>query len=166
MITGPIVQAASEELPQTWKKLSDAESGFGTAALERRVKAVMDELFGEVLSAEEQAELDSLVVEYAAKLIALKLITPGIDFWSKQPTSAGATGRNEQKSYPDRAAALKDLRKQLLEETREMWPSVEPLVPLRRRRIRGPVPVVSDVVNAHTPDPHGFEPLYGPPETI
>lgn len=126
----------------------------------------MRELFGAVLTSTEQDALDTVVVEYAAKRIALKLIGPGIDFWSKQPTAQVASGRPENKTWANRAADLKELRKQLLVDTAEMWVDVEPLLPVTRRRRVGspPVPTVAqlDETGHITPNPDDVEPPYAP----
>lgn len=127
----------------------------------------MVSLFGTELNEAEQDALDNMVVDYAGKLVALKIVGPGIDYWGKQPTQVSATGRNENKTWASRAADLKDLRKQLLEDTRGMWPDVEPLLPSRRNTIGTPIPTTRNLSQAGhvTPNPDDFESPYGLPTT-
>jgi hypothetical protein len=123
----------------------------------------MMRLFGTVLAPEIQTALDILVIDYAGKLVALELINPGIDYWGKQPLTIGATGRNENKGYKDRASDLVALRQSLLTQTRQMWPEVEELLPARRIRRVANVPRVAQITGAHTPSPYDFERPYEDP---
>lgn len=161
-----IATSAQGELPETWEKLANAKS-FGNSLLQKHTEAIHKYLFGDVLTQAEQEALDVRVVDYAGKLLALRLIRPAIDYWSKQTISV-TTGENDQKSWNDRAQALNDLKKDLLEETRQMMPDVEALLPERLiKKARG-VPLVEDLPleAAHTPDPLDFEAPFGPPTQV
>jgi hypothetical protein len=159
-VTGPIVDAARDEMPETWKALADPQRGYGDTFLERRLNSVMSRYLGAVLSADEQEVLDPLVIEYLGKQLALKMIGAGIDFWSKQRIQTGVQGsRNENTTYKDRAADLKTLRALLLADVAELWVDVQPLFP-SRRTAKPAVPVVQDVVNAYTGDPNIMEPAF------
>lgn len=159
-VAGEIAAAARGELPETWRALESA-SDYGDPFLERKVTSVIVRLFGEEISSDVQSALDKRVIDFAGKLVALEIINPGIDWWSKQPLTIGATGRNENKGYNDRSAALRELRVALLEQTRVMWAEVEQLLPGNRVRTVGNVPRVRDIANAHTPNPYDFEPPFG-----
>lgn len=158
-ITSPIAQSAISELPLTWKALRDNTEAVGETFLDGQVRLVTTRLFGNTIDDSVQAALDPIVLDYAGKLVALTLINPGIDYWSKQNLSVVATGRNETKSYGDRAADLRVLAARLLEATRLMWPEVQALLPGRRFRTAGSIPRVRDVQGsaAITPNPYDFE---------
>lgn len=153
-----IATYARGEMPQTWDVLL-TDKNLGEEFLGERLNSIMMKLFGEILSDGVVAALDVRVLDYAGKILALELINPGIDYWGKQPLSAGA--RNENKSYADRASHLRELRKMLLEQTRLMWPEVEALLPGRRGYRGGSVPRVRDITVAHTPNPYDFERPFG-----
>ena len=160
----PIALAARDELPETWSALLESPT-FGDEAFERRLNTLMYRAFGIALTPEEQGLLDPILVSYLGKRMALDLIVPGIDYWSKQALSLSA-GERESKAYKDRAEDLKVLRKLLLEETSELLPEVEGLLPLipRRASDRARVQQAGLLVEHVTSDPFLFPPLYGPPE--
>jgi hypothetical protein len=155
-VEGRIAAAAQGELPESWRALTSAPS-YGESFLTEKLNAVMTKLFGVVLDVATQDVLDNLVVDYAGKCLALELINPAIDYWSKQPVSIGATGRNETKAYLDRSAALLRLRAFLVDQTRLMWDEVQELLPGRRVRRISNVPRVREITLAHTPNPYEFE---------
>jgi hypothetical protein len=159
----PIALAARDELPETWNALLEAPT-FGEPALERRLNTLMYRVFGAVLDEDEQETLSPVFVSYLGKRLALDIITPGIDFWSKQALSHSA-GERESKAYKDRAEDLKELRKQLLADSTELLGEVEAELPLVPRRATDTAKVIeAGQLTAHvTSDPFGFPPLYGPP---
>jgi hypothetical protein len=155
-VDGRIAAAAQGEIPETWRALAGSPS-YGDSFLIEKLNAVMTKLFGDVQDVATQDALDNLVVDYAGKCLALELINPAIDYWSKQPVSIGATGRNETKAYVDRSAALLRLRAFLVDQLRLMWPEVQELLPGRRVRRISNVPRVRELTLAHTPNPFEFE---------
>ena len=155
-VEGRIAAAAQGELPSTWRVLVGLQE-YGESLVIEKLNAVMTKLFGSVLDVAAQDALDNLVVDYAGKCLALELINPAIDYWSKQPVSIGATGRNETKAYLDRSAALLRLRAYLVEQIRLMWGEVQELLPGRRVRRISNVPRVRELTLAHTPNPYEFE---------
>ena len=161
----PIALAARDQLPETWDALLEANT-FGEAALERRLDLVMYRLFGAVLDPTEQGVLSPLVVDYAGILLALDLIIPGIDFWSKQAIAHGA-GERETKAYKDRAEDLKLLRDLLFRKAQELLPDIEAELPLIPRRASDTARVLDSgtvVAQLVTADPTIFPPMYGLPE--
>ena len=60
------------------------------------------------------------MISYLGKRLAIDIIIPGIDFWSKQALSLSA-GERESKAYKDRAEDLKELRKQLVAIPPRCW---------------------------------------------
>jgi hypothetical protein len=163
-LTDPIALAARDELPETWNALLEATS-FGEDALKRRLDTLMYRVFGAVLDTAEQDALSPLLISFMGKRLALDLIIPGIDFWSKQALSHSA-GERESKAYKDRAEDLKELRKQILADTAAMLPEVEAELPQRPRRLTDTVQVLpAGFSEPHvTADPFGYPPMYGPPE--
>lgn len=165
-MTSPIALAARDELPETWDALTEADT-FGPDALERRMNTVMYRMFGAVLDETEQAALSPLVATYVGKLFALDLIIPGIDFWSKQALALSA-GERETKAYKDRAEDLAKLRDLIFKDAASLLPDVQAELPQIPRRVGDTARVQeAGLLTAHvTADPFGFEPLYGPPETL
>lgn len=159
-VTGKIADAAHGELPSTWKALAESPD-YGDSFLQRKIDSIVVKLFGQPIDNTVQDALDVRVIDYAGKCVALELINPGIDYWSKQPLSIGATGRNENKSYNDRSMALRQLRTYLIEQTRLLWPEVESLLTASRDHRVASVPRVRDIATAHTSDPYDFEPAFG-----
>lgn len=165
-INGPIARSARGELPLTWDALKQA-SQVEVTFFDEKLALVETRLFGAELDDAAEAALDPIVVEYAGKHLALKIINAGIDYWSKQATTIGATGRNETKGYLDRAKDLKDLRAVLTAEVAAMWPDVVVVLPTDTRVAQPGIPTVRDADNSimYTPDPDLFEPAYGVPTT-
>lgn len=173
-LTGPIAEQAWSEMPESYEALRSHSKRDGQVAgdvlLERRLLETHIEIFGVDLTAADEDALDDMVVIYAGKMFALKLIGPAIDYWAKQITQQTATGRNESRAYKDRAADLKELASRLTVETTRLWPDVVDLLPSRRVRTTANVPTVADVgsgivTTPTTPDPNSLEPPFGPPST-
>lgn len=163
-IDTPIALEAKDLLPETWEALAEADS-FGPAALERRHDRVVGRIFGVVLEDAEQAVLDDVVIEYAGKKLALELLVPAIDYWSKQRISQTA-GERQSETYADRARDLRELRKQWTADLAALWLDVVDLIPIRPGRAVD-VPVVAqagETIPHITPDPGALEPLAGEPE--
>jgi hypothetical protein len=159
-------------MPESYEALRTKATGDGTRTgatlLERRLLNTHIEIFGVDLAAADEEALDDIVVMYAGKIFALKLIGPAIDYWSKQITQQTATGRNESRAYKDRAADLKELASRLTVETSQLWEDVVDLIPSRRVKTIANVPVVADigsgiVTTPTTPDPNALEPPFAPP---
>lgn len=157
---GKIADYARDELPETWKALSALPDGDGL--LNRRLTSTMLLLFGVELDSGAQDELPELVALYAGKKLAMSLITPGIDYWSKQKISLGA--RSETGAYKDRAEDLRQLRKDMTADLASLWPDVLPLLPdVLTGRGNVDAPRVTELANAHTSSPYDFENAWGPP---
>lgn len=167
--TSLIAENARDAIPIAWEALKRAsapapgttEPAVEAGIFQRKLDVVQIELFGVVIDDVTEAALDSLVLEYAGKILALKLIPAALDFWASQTTSVTASGRQESKVYTDRAAQLRELRKILLEDTRSMWSEVSVLLPNSSKAVRtGGIPRVTQVGESTTPDPFDFEPLF------
>jgi len=160
----PIKLAARDELPETWAALLSAPT-FGDEALERRLNLLMYRAFGAVMTVEEQQDLSPVMISYLGKKLAIDIIIPGIDFWSKQALSLSA-GERESKAYKDRAEDLKELRKQLVADTAALLPEVEADLPWIPKKLGDTARVQqAGLLEPHvTSDPFGFPPMYGEPE--
>jgi hypothetical protein len=158
-----IALSCRDELPETWDALLQAPT-FGEDALLRRLTVLTYRAFGAEMEAAGQENLDPVLVSYLGKRMALDLIVPGIDYWSKQALSHSA-GERETKAYKDRAEDLKELRKMLLDETAKLLPEVQDLFPQIPRPATDTVRVLeAGFSTLHvTADPMGFPPLYGLP---
>ncbi|HWI67539.1 MAG TPA: hypothetical protein VNS88_04100 [Nitrospiraceae bacterium] len=160
----PIALAARDELPETWAALL-ANPNFGEEALDRRLNTLMYRAFGTTLDESEQEDLSPAMISYLGKKLAIDIIIPGIDFWSKQALSLSA-GERESKAYKDRAEDLKELRKQLVADAAALLPEVEVDLPWIPKKLGDTARVQqSGLLTPHvTADPMGFPSIYGPPE--
>jgi hypothetical protein len=160
----PIAVAARDELPETWAALL-ASPNFGEEALERRMNTLMYRAFGAPMDEAEQEALSPVLISYMGKKLAIDIIVPGIDYWSKQALSLSA-GERESKAYKDRAEDLKELRKQLVADTAALLGEVEAELPFVPRRLTDTARVQqSGLLDPHvTPDPNAFPGIYAPPE--
>ena len=117
------------------------------------------------LTTAEQEALSPVLISFMGKRLALDLIIPGIDFWSKQALSHSA-GERESKGYKDRAEDLKELRKMLLADCAALLGEIEAELPLIPRKLSDTSRVLeAGFSTVHvTADPFGFPPMYGSPE--
>lgn len=154
--TGSIASRVVGLMPVTWDALS-RDSRYGADRLKERVDFVKEELFGEVVADTAEAATYSLRVrDYAAKLAAIEIITAGIDFWMDKSISVTVDSPKEITTYESRIAALRELKKGLIEDTRRMAPSVNEEIGLIRPTMRG-VPGLSTInTPLVTPDPFTF----------
>jgi hypothetical protein len=157
---------AKDLLPETWRALANAGS-FGMAALERRHDRVVSRIFNSALSDEDIEALPGRVIEYAGKRLALALIDPAIDYWSKQIISHTA-GERESSAYKDRVEDLKQLKKDWILQLADDLVDVQPLLPVFPVAAQDAPRVVQiGTIEQHvTADPFDIESIYGPPEEI
>jgi hypothetical protein len=130
-VAGAIAERVQGIIPVSWDALS-RDARFGEGLLRTTIDTKKEEIFGEVVTPVSESNYPLIVISYVAKLAALELINPAIDYWRNEPVSLVTTGTNEQTSYTDPVAALEALRKSLLEQTRREWPLVKPLINFTR----------------------------------
>lgn len=168
-VLGEIARKARERMPATWNALSERAT-FGDDGLQGRVDAVKSRLFGEVVEPDEEfLAYGSLGTDYAGVVVALELIAPAYDHWMTAATSWSASGRNENKTFVNRAEALLKFRDEILEpEERRLYPLVQELLVgvMEARRIgialsRMPLPE-----DHSTPDPLEFERPFEAPRVV
>lgn len=145
-------------IPITWDALLN-DARFGDDLLYGAIQLVEETLFGEMLDEAEEQDLPYRVIDFAAKLTAIELINPGIDFWMNQPLNESATGTNEVHVFTERVDKLLKLREQLLIETRRLAPEIEQLIDtlLGFRRAPKAVPGLTSINDELlTPSPREF----------
>ena len=150
-------------IPVTWDALWNDTKRGGESVLVSAIEYVEALIFGDIPDEEAQKEMKQIVIEFAAKSAVLEIIDPAIDFWMEKKTAVTTTGTNEQVTYPDRIAALKELKKNLLEQLAKLEPIVAPLIPvITERRSKGK-PLLSTLEDdLLTPNPQDFGPAYAP----
>jgi hypothetical protein len=161
-----IALEAKDLLPETWEALSDADT-FGDPALERQLNKVVHRVFGVKLTDAEIGVLDPDVLEYVGKKLALALLDPAIDYWSKQVISHTA-GERESKAYKDRVEDLKEMRKRWLGDIASLYVQIETLIPVQVRTSQDAPRVIDagDTLVHVTPNPFDIEPLAGEVEDV
>lgn len=154
-VVGAIAERVKGIIPVSWDALSQ-DSRYGEALLRTVIDSKKEEVFGEVVTPTNETQYPLLVIEYVAKLSALELLTPAIDFWRAEPVSVSATGTNENTTYSDPVVALQALRESLLAETRRLWPLVKGLISYTR--VSTAPRAMSNTINDEflTPSPQEF----------
>lgn len=137
---GVIADRARAHLPITFDALS-RDSKFGDRRIQDTVEAVKSRVFSTTVVATAEISLHRLVREYLAKLVALALIPPGMDYWQRQHSQI-STGRDpvEIETFPDAIKTLGEIQDRLLAETRMDEKIVLPLIdsPLLPSSVDGP----------------------------
>lgn len=155
-VVGAIADRVRGILPLTWDALSK-DSRYGDGLLRETIDTVKETVTGTNVLPAAEVSYPKIVVDYLAKVVALELISPGIDFWMNQPVSETATGVSEADAFVDRADKLIAQRKELLEETRRLWPLVSDLIGYSRIT-SGPVPLINTLDEPFlTPSPLEFQ---------
>lgn len=164
-VNTPVAEEAKMLMPETWEALAVANT-FGPGALQKRHDRTVKRIFGALLDDDEQNVLDELLIEYAGKMLAFRLLDPAIDYWSKQITSIGFASA-EAKTYADRVKDLKDFRKQWAVDLATLWTEVGELLPDRPQHAPDVphVGMAGDTITHLTPDPYLLDPPYGPAGT-
>jgi hypothetical protein len=162
----PIAVAAHDLLPETWDALMEADT-FGFDALVRLHERTQRQIFGEVLDTTDQQALSGVVIEYAGMKMAIALIDPAIDYWSKQVLSHTA-GERESRSYKDRVEDLKQLKKDWTAALAGLFLDAQEFLPILPKRVADAPRIVNagDTVEHVTANPYDIPPMFGPPETI
>ena len=155
-VAGAIAARTKAILPITWDALA-ADSRYGESLLRSTIDSVKERTTGENVSPLAEVTTYSVpVIDYLAKLSALELISPGIDFWMNQPLSESATGTSENHSFADRIGALQDQRVALIAETRKLADEISPILDIAvlKRAPRASINTQND--DFLTPSPQEF----------
>jgi len=157
-IAGAIAERARRVIPITWDALA-VDARYGDGLLQDTVDLVKENIFGSVINTGIEDTYPLRLLDFAGKLVALELITPGIDLWMNMPTSERA--QDENRTWVDRAEKLRKLRDELLVETRKLSPEMEALIaeltgfrPARRATTAPGLSTIDDELL--TPSPQEF----------
>lgn len=128
-VESPIALSARGYLPQSWDALSNS-TYYGESLLDLKLKYVKFALFSTVVNTSSEDTLyNPLVIEFAAKALAITIIPAAADYYADQYISMTATGTNESKTYPDRVASLWQIHARLLKEIEDMKEEVVGYIP-------------------------------------
>jgi hypothetical protein len=106
---GAIADYLRDIIPVTYQAMIDSNR-FGPLGIQRQIDVVKTALFASVcLPAAEATLYTPLVLDYAARVAAIRIIPPAVDFWGDVPTAVTTTGTNEVQSFPDRVENLWDI---------------------------------------------------------
>jgi hypothetical protein len=154
-VTGAIADRARGVLPIAWDALS-RDVRFGDGSIQAVIDLTKERVLGTGLATGAEGTLPLIVVDYLAKLVALELISPAIDYFMNEPLSESATGTNENHTFTERANELRLLRAALLDETRRLKPDVDPLIGYRPTS-NSPRPALNTINDEFlTPSPQEF----------
>ena len=142
-LEGVIAERTRAILPVTWDALS-RDPRYGDDLLQTAINTAKEWVTGEVVPPnQEQSTYSLAVVDYIAKVAAIELVAPGIDFWMNEPVSETATGTDESHTFVDRAESLRKLGEQLLAETRRKADEILALLPEIPLRLVKSVPTIN-----------------------
>jgi hypothetical protein len=135
-VEGAIADRVRGILPVTWDALI-ADRRYGDALLRNSIDTVKETVFGVVVLPQLEAAYPLIVIDYVAKLCAIELITPAIDYWMDEPYQISQSGSgNEVTTSSEKADRLRQLREDLLRQTRALEPIVGPLIGFRRTALK------------------------------
>lgn len=145
---GEISTQARQLMPITWDALSKSDI-YGDNMLSGRASYIKYKLFGSVVSPLVEASVyNPMVLDYAAKELALQIIPAGIDLWMNAKTSIDS--ERENVTYPDRIAGLTKLQEWLTAEVAKLRVDLNDEFVVRRR---GGFPKVGNPLDLVTPNP-------------
>lgn len=148
---GEISTQTRQLMPVTWDALSSSNI-YGDGLLSGRSNYVKYKLFATVVSPLSEATVyNPMVLDYAAKELALQIIPAGIDFWMNAKTSIDS--ERENVTYPDRIEGLKQLQEWLIIEVSKLRVDLNDNFVVRRK---GGFPKVTPTDELLTPNPHDF----------
>lgn len=125
---GEIAWRARGHIPETYLALWKAES-FGPAHIQLKADVIKRRVMTTVVAVADEPSLDTLVLDYLGRLVALELIPPGRDYWANQIQSQSiGDDPTEIATYADRVKALADTQSDLLRQIRRDEPLILPLI--------------------------------------
>lgn len=135
MIEGQIALSARGYLPETWDALANS-SFYGEGLLDNKRNFVKFMLFSTVVDVSLEATVyNRLVLEYAAKGLAITIIPGAADYYANKLQTVTATGTTETRSYPDRIASLWRIHARLLVEMAAMENQVAEFIDLNTNKV-------------------------------
>ena len=155
-LPGDIAERTRGLLPVTWDAL-EGDSRYGDTLLAAALEIARETVLGKQTSEAQEDILPRVVIDYVAKIAAIEIIPAGIDFWMSESIATVTTGTNESETYTDRAAMLREIRNDLLAETRAKADDIAALVgywPINSVAPRPSMNTINDVLL--TPSPQEF----------
>lgn len=126
--TGIIVAGVAAEMPTTFDALKD-DVLFGDRFLQAKAELIKYKVLGVTTPPDQEVNLHPMLLAYFSKRLALELIKPGIDYWSRQHKTITSTQTSEVASYPEMIKSLEKLDTMLRLDCKELWDEVQFLVP-------------------------------------
>jgi len=122
-VEGAIAQRIRGIVPITWDAITK-DVRYSDALLRTLIDTTKTSVTGTNVAPAAESAYSLLVIDFIAKVALIELIPAAIDLWMNEPTSESATGTNEMHTFVDRAEKLKELREELLKETRLKAPDI------------------------------------------
>ena len=155
-LPGDIAERTRGILPVTWDAL-ESDSRYGDTLLATALEIARETVLGKQSTEAEEDLLPRIVVDYVAKIAVIEIIPAGIDYWMSETLSVVTTGTNETETYTDRAAMLRELRNDLLAETRAKADDIAGLVSYWPANSVAPRPAMNTIDDVLlTPSPQEF----------
>jgi hypothetical protein len=136
---GMIVMGVTAHMPLTLSALRKDER-FGDLWLQQQAEVIKWRVLGTTVSPDSESGLGIVFLDYLSKRLALQLINPAIEFWSRQWKTASSTQTSEVTSYPDMIASLKELAPRLVRELTQEWRDLMVIQPGLAMRTVTPLP--------------------------
>ena len=153
---GTILEKISAHIPNTFSALTSATQ-FGYRALQSHIATTKFRLFGTNIDMSLEATVyNEFVLDYAAKVSALRIIPAAIDFFSDRYNSIAT--KEESVTLPDKLKSLQTIHARLLIEVRQDEDLFLALFPTKLRRKKSNSPTVDFVGALLSPDPQDIGP--------
>jgi hypothetical protein len=118
--TGAVVAGATAFMPITLDNLRRDER-YGDKWLQQQAEVIKLRVLGTSITPDTEDTIETVLLDYLSKRLALQLIPAGIEYWSRQMRTATSTATSEVTSYPDMIASLKELGSRLCCELEQQW---------------------------------------------
>jgi hypothetical protein len=133
--TGAIVDGVAAEMPTTFDALKFDER-FGDRFMQAKAELIKYKVMNSSVAPDDEINYHPVLITYFSKRVALELIPPGIDYWSRQHKTVTTTGTSEVASYPDMIKSLEKLKVTLHQDCTELWKELQFIVPgLPQRKV-------------------------------
>lgn len=153
-LPGDIAERTRGLLPVTWDALEN-DGRYGDTLLATALEIARETVLGKQTTEADEDTIPRVVIDYVAKIAAIEIIPAGIDYWMSESLSVVTTGTNETETYTDRAAMLRQLRNDLLAETRSKAADIAALVGYQTPTVARPrMNTINDLLL--TPSPQEF----------
>lgn len=117
---GIIVMGVAAHMPISLDVLRSDER-YGDLWLQQQAEVIKLRVLGTTMSPDAEESLGTVFLDYLSKRLALQLINPAIEYWSRQQQTATATDVHEVVSYPNMITSLQQLGRRLVRELAQEW---------------------------------------------